>query len=444
MDLLLGIDLGTSYFKLGLFDKDLRLRGLGRQAVPVTGPLPRQEVAVDAFWQILRRGLDEALAAAGAAAGDIAALSWSAQANSFQLLDGAGTPLTPFLLWTDTRQPVLPEPLRQLNQHPDFLATTGIGTGLGTGAAVSKLFWFRHETPDCWARAARVLTLADYLSWSLTGCRSGDAGTASLLGLMDQQRLAWWPKALAAAGLRAEQLVQPLRPGTLVGPVSPAGAARLGLKAGIPVVAGSLDHHAAALGAGLGERAPVSESTGTVLACVAMCDRYEPRTGLCTLPGVEPGTWVQLAFDNNGAGVLEWYRRTYAPDMSFKELDRLAAAVPPDCDGLTALPQAHKQPGLDGFTNRQAAHGHGHYARAIMTSTTDTLGVLLDRLSPAGRPDKVVATGGGAHSPFWLQLKRERLGLDIFPAECSEPACRGAALLAARAATAPQAQWQLQ
>ena len=433
MGLLLGIDLGTSYFKLGLFDTDLRLRGLGRQPVPVAGPPPRQEVAVDAFWRTLRRGLDEALAAAGALAGDIGALSWSSQANSFLLLDGADTPLTPFLLWTDSRQPVLPEALRQLNRHPDFLATTGIGTGVGTASAVAKLAWFQRESPACWSRAARVLTLADYLAWSLTGRRRGDAGTASLLGLMDQRSLAWWPEALAAAGLREDQLATPLRPGTPIGPVTPEGAARLGLTAGIPVVAGSLDHHAAALGAGLGERAPVCESTGTVLACVAMCDRYQPREGLCTLPGVEPGTWAQLAFDGNGAGVLEWYRRTFAPETSFKELDRLAAAVPPDCDGLAARPLPHLQPGLDGFVNRRASHGHGHYARAIMTATADTLGVLLDRLCPGARPRRVVATGGGAHSPFWLQLKRERLGLDIFPADCPEPACRGAALLAARA-----------
>ena len=435
MGLLLGIDLGTSYFKLGLFDNELRLRGLGRQPVPVTGPLPRQEVAIDAFWRTLRSGLDEALAAAGASPGDIIALSWSSQANSFLLLDGADTPLTPFLLWTDSRQPVLPEALRQLNRHPDFLATTGIGTGLGAGSAVTKLAWFQRESPACWSRAARVLTISDYLAWSLTGRWCGDAGTASLLGLMDQRRLVWWPEALSAAGLREDLLVTPLRPGTLIGPVTPAGSVQLGLTAGIPLAAGSLDHHAAALGAGLGTRAPVSESTGTVLACVAMCDRYQPREGLCTLPGVEPGAWTQLAFDNNGAGVLEWYRRTFAPDTSFAELDRLAATVPPDCDGLAARPLPHLQPGLDGFANRRPTHGHGHYARAIMTATADSLGVLLDRLCPAARPARVVATGGGAHSPFWLQLKRERLGLDIFPADCPEPACRGAALLAARAGT---------
>ena len=65
------------------------------------------------------------------------------------------------------------------------------------------------------------------------------------------------------------------------------------------------------------------------------------------------------------------------------------------------------------------------------TAGRDIASIELTRLC---RPGAVVATGGGAHSPFWLNLKRERLGINIFPAACPEPACRGAALLAAQVA----------
>ena len=44
MDLLLGIDLGTSYFKLALFDRSLVLRGLGRIAVPTREDGDRREL----------------------------------------------------------------------------------------------------------------------------------------------------------------------------------------------------------------------------------------------------------------------------------------------------------------------------------------------------------------------------------------------------------------
>ncbi len=434
MDLLLGIDLGTSYFKLALFDRSLVLRGLGRIAVPTREDGDRRELDPEAFWQTLRTGLAQALAAAGAQAADIRGLSWSSQANSFLLLDADQTPLTPLILWTDRRGTTLPGPIRQLAERPDYVAVTGIGTGTGPNTAFAKLLWFQAEEPGVWTRADRFLTISDYLAFSLTGTFQGDAGTASLLGGMDQQTLAWWPEALRAVNLDASRLSTPLRPGTRLGRVTAAGAARLGLPAGIPVAAGSLDHHAASLGAGLGNGADVSESTGTVLACIGLTDTYRPRAGICFLPGLRPGTYAMLAFDNNGAGVLEWYQRTFAPNLTFRELDQLAESVPADCDGLVARPLPHLQPGLTGFDHRRDAHGPGHYARAIMTATTDKLGELLDRLSPERRPGAAVATGGGAHSPFWLNLKRERLGINIFPAACPEPACRGAALLAARVA----------
>src|SRR6185295_8449890 len=99
MALLLGIDLGTSYFKVGLFDETGALRGLGRVAVEKQSPAPgRSELAVDEFWRLLRRGLAEALTQAGATAREIAALSYSSQASTFVLLDRNDTPLTPFVM----------------------------------------------------------------------------------------------------------------------------------------------------------------------------------------------------------------------------------------------------------------------------------------------------------------------------------------------------------
>ncbi len=432
MSLLLGIDLGTSYFKVGLFDRNLEIQGLGRVAVRTRVEGPRRELPTEDFWQCLRSALEQALEQAGADPGRIAALSYSSQANSFLLLDRGNRPLTPLVLWPDSRQPDPPPGPRALQERDDFGDITGMGGPLGPGSAVTKLFWWQRQQPERWREAARFLTISDYLSWSLTGRLAGDAGTGALLALLDQRSLDWWEPALAAAGLRRDQMARPLRPGTLVAPLSAEGASRLGLPPGCPLVAGTLDHHAAALGAGLGQAAEVSVSIGTVLACVAQARQYRPRPEVFHLPGVAPGTHALLAYDNNGAGVLEWYHATQAPELDFKHLDELAAAVPPDCDGLRALPQAHLRPGLTGFEGRRPGHGPGQYARAIMTSVADTLGMLLERLDVEQRPPRAVATGGGAHSSFWLELIRERLKLDIRAARCAEPACRGAAMLARR------------
>jgi xylulokinase len=70
--------------------------------------------------------------------------------------------------------------------------------------------------------------------------------------------------------------------------------------------------------------------------------------------------------------------------------------------------------------------------RAILESTAESLAALVRRLSSTtGRPVRILATGGGARSDLWLQIKADRLGTEMVRTACPEPACRGAAMLAA-------------
>ena len=128
MQLVLGIDLGTSYFKLGLFDREGELRGLGRVAVaPDVGDGSRCELPVERFWSHLAEALSQALAQAGAKAADVRALAYSSQANSFVLLDRRDEPLTPLILWTDARATPPDAAVEDLWGRSDFLPATGVG-----------------------------------------------------------------------------------------------------------------------------------------------------------------------------------------------------------------------------------------------------------------------------------------------------------------------------
>jgi sugar (pentulose or hexulose) kinase len=78
--------------------------------------------------------------------------------------------------------------------------------------------------------------------------------------------------------------------------------------------------------------------------------------------------------------------------------------------------------------------GHGHYVRAILESIAAG---LYDRLLHAGSgtaPARVVATGGGARSDLWLQIKADMTGATFVRAPVEEPAAFGAAIMAAHAA----------
>lgn len=116
MNCFLGIDLGTSYFKAGIFDENGSLLGLGRHAVGKRFPVFREEKAspatrdavgcelpVAVFWDTLQCCVSGAVRHAGISPREVSALSYSSQANSFILLDEADHPLTPFILWPDER-----------------------------------------------------------------------------------------------------------------------------------------------------------------------------------------------------------------------------------------------------------------------------------------------------------------------------------------------------
>ena len=299
---------------------------------------------------------------------------------------------------------------------------------------MAKLRWVQKNRPALWRRVAGFRTISDYLTQSLTGRAVGDQGAAALLGLWNLPSHDWWDEALAATGLERSQMAHLLPPGSLAGPITHAAEDLLGLPNGIPLAVGSLDHHIAALGAGLGHLAEIGESTGTVLACLRRSRELRLRAGCCAGAGIDGTSYYLLAFDGNGAAVLEWYQQEHAPQHTIDQLISLAEKAPPGCDGLSAAPQADQHPGLEGFSGIRPEHDHGHFVRAIMESTAASLARLIDCLCPEGRPERILATGGGARSRLWLEIMSARTGSKLLPADCEEPACRGAAMLAARAA----------
>lgn len=434
MELVLGIDLGTSYFKLGLFDRAGNLCGIGRVLVEKdTGDGNRCELPVGRFWSLLRRGLTLACEQAQARPEDIKAIAYSSQANSFVLLGEDNQPLTDLILWPDSRAEELDIRVQNLWQRNDFVEKTGLGLDCSAQYCLSKLCWFQKHQPDMWASVNRIMTISDYLTFALTGDTAGDMGTASLLGLWDIQKQKWWQQALQSLGLSGELFSTPLNAGTVVGGTNLDSQKLLGLKAGIPFAIGSIDHHVAAIGAGIGRIADFSESTGTVLACLNYSKKYDPRLGCCIGSGLN-NDYYQLAFNDNGAAALEWYQKQHAPNLSLDELLKMAESIEVGSDGLIARARCNQYEGFKGFENISSLHRHGHFIRAITESVALDLAKLVDSLCLNNRPKRIVATGGGAQSELWLKIKADLLGTTFITTNYQEPACAGAAMFAAVAA----------
>jgi xylulokinase len=183
--------------------------------------------------------------------------------------------------------------------------------------------------------------------------------------------------------------------GTPVGKCTPDGAARLGLSATTHFSVGGLDHHMAAMGAGIYGTNNISESTGTVLAAVESMDQYKPKVQICVAPGLHDHHFFSMAFDANGAGALEQYQKTQAPEYSIEAL-----LENPSSDVI-----------------------------AILGSTAASLGNIVQKLNSNG---DIISTGGGARSKLWVQIKADTLNRSFVIPACNEAACLGAAMIAAK------------
>jgi sugar (pentulose or hexulose) kinase len=439
-DLYAGFDLGTTFFKVGLYTACGKQMGMGRRAfVKDEDAEGRCTVPVCRFLETIAAAFQDALLQAGATPADIKGVSYCSQANTFLLLDSRDKPLTPLIVWPDLRAAPLSEQMIALTATDRFLEQSGQGI-VAAETMLAKLDWLRRNEPELWGRAARIVTISDYLSLLLTGHFIGDSGTASLTGLWDLQQNRWNQKVLKFLELEACQLPELHRPGALTVGVDKSGAAWLGIPEGTPFTIGALDHHAAALGGGIGRWAPVSVSFGTSLVCFRFEDGYRPAQGSCLGPATDPGRFYRIAFCAPGASAMDWYQRDYASHASIEELLTSAEHTPPGCDGLCAVSENGTIRFLKSeITNHKSkinelpdTHGTGHQVRAVMELTGRNTAKLLNDLgamasAPASR---ILAVGGAARSDLWMQVVEQTSGVAVSPARPADTAARGAAMFA--------------
>jgi len=432
MGYFLGIDLGTSYFKAGLFDADGSLKGLGRLPVnKETGKANSCELPVPVFLNTLYNCIGKAIKSAGISSREILALSYSSQANSFILLNGNDIPLTPLILWPDKRAKDTSLVEKVFGNDPELFRRTGLGSVPGREFSITKMNRLQKEEPRTWERLNSLLSISDYLSFLLTGNKFSDVSTASLSGLLDVTECNWISPYLESFSIDQESLPSLCRTGSLTGTLTKTGAELFGLCPGIACYAGALDHHCAAIGAGLPANNYISESTGTVLSCVSYTNFFHPVPMRFIAPGLTPGHYFQMAFNDNGAKSLEWYREKFAPELSIAGLLELAGRVEKGCGGLKAKSCVFQYEGKKGFENVKPGHTHGHFIRAILESVSVSLAGLVDSVKYPGVNNGVISTGGGAQSRLWTEIKAETLKTKFFLPECNETACLGAALIAA-------------
>ncbi len=454
MDLLLGLDVGTTSVKAGLFDAPGACLAAAAEEYRLDHPGPdRAELDPETYWRAARVAIRRTMAAAGAGRDDVAALAVSSQGETVVPVDAAGRALGPALVWLDNRALAESQDIADALGEARIYDVTGVPSVVPTWSACKILWWRRHE-PDLFAATRRFLLVEDLLLHRLTGRFVTEGGVHCTSLLFDIRANAWWDEMLDVVGIDAARLPELVRPGDVVGGLSPAAADALGLSQRVQVVAGGMDQGAGAVGVGNVRAGMVSESTGGALTLQASVPRHDgdPRRQTPVYVHSAPGMYLYCPVCPTGGMALTWFRDQFGGEevaragrdgvSAYDLLTALAAEVPPGSEGLLMLPhlmgafspeyEPEARGAFYGFTLR---HGKGHFVRAVLEAVAFMLRRNLELLAGAGATaDEIRSHGGGARSPLWNQVKADVCGRPVLTLEGDDAAIRGDAMLAGVAA----------
>ena len=433
--LTLGIDLGTSSVKAALLDDDDRVLATASQPLTLSHPHPGfSEQDPEDWFRATCAAIDELHAGHAAALAEVAAIGLSGQMHGATLLDAEGRVLRPCILWNDGRSALQCEALTR--GWPELKAVTG--NLAMPGFTAPKLMWVREHEPEVFARVARVLLPKAWLRWRLCGEQVEDLSDASGTLWLDVGRRAWSDAALAATGMRREQMPRLVEGSEPAGELAPEWVRRWGFRRAPLLAGGAGDNAAGAVGVGVGAvragDAFVSLGTSGVFWVTTGWFAPAPERAVHAFCHALPGLWHQMGVVLSAASSLRWW----AGIAGRSETELLAELdddmTPPACSFAPYL-GGERTPhndagaraafiGLDSTTDRPAM------TAAVLEGVCHALRDAQQALADAGSsPREADLIGGGARSPLWSQWLADVLGITLHQVADSDV---GAALGAAR------------
>jgi len=426
-DLLLGVDIGTLGVKGELVAPSGRVVATARLEHGCLYPRPDGcEQDMDTNWWLNPAAvIRQLLQAAHVRPEQIKAVGVSGLFPALGPTDEHGTPLRGAILYSDNRS--APE-AEELNAD--------LGLFLTTEELTPKLVWFLRHEPELASRMRMFFDAPHYLVYRLCGAYVTDTILAGLYGaIYHSPSASWRPEICARYGIPVGILPEVHPPARIVGTVHADAARRTGLAVGTPVLTGMPDLVASLIGAGAVRTSESVAYYGTAgLVPVMKQDLMEAiwhpfpheERGEVALDGY---LFNRPAYSLSVGGGLQWFRDAFARQeleterrgglSAYAQLDQLAAAVPPGCEGLLMLPylQGQRSPDFDPwatgvFFGLKASHDRAALYRAMLESFGYTIRHGLEAGYPQGHPlHRLVATGGGARSPLWRQIVSDITGI---------------------------------
>lgn len=452
MNLLIGLDIGTTAEKIALFDSTGKMLGVSTQEYDLITPKVNYvECEPEIYWDAFKAGLRDIKSQFNFSKDDTYALSISAQGETLFFTDRAGTPLRNAIVWMDNRAMDEADSLKQKFGDEECYRVTGQVSFEACWPA-SKILWVKNHERNIFDKTEMFALIEDWFIFRMTGKWITEGSLVCSSTYWDIIKKKYWPEMLEFLGVDESKLPEVHESGEVVGKILPEIADELGVGYEFTVCSGCLDQVASAIGAGNIKAGMFSENIGAALAICVPVDKpvFDPARKMPLHYFAVPDMYMIHTFTNGGM-TLRWFRDKFCQlemaaakntgDDPYDYLSKEASKVSPGSDGLVMLP--HLSGSLAPDVNSKAKgvwfgftlqHTKAHFIRSIMESTGYIIKRNIDALADMGiKVEKVRSMGGGSKSPVWNQIKCDILSVPITTVKTKEAAAMGAAILAGKA-----------
>ena len=450
MSYLLGIDIGTSGTKTLICDHRGRVKATATADHDIAAPKPgwSQQDPLQ-WWQATCKATKAVLRKSKIKADQVTAVGLSGQMHGSVFLAGDEKPLRPAILWNDQRTAAECDQIEKRAGGRRKLINM-VGNPALTGFTAPKILWVRKHEPRVYDKTKHILLPKDYIRYCMTDEYATEVGDASGTLLLDVKKRKWNRKLIDLLKIDPALLPRCYESHEVSGVLTRQAAARLGLKPGTPVVGGSGDQPAGAVGNGIAASGIVSATLGTSGVVFAHADKptYDPKGRVHTMCAAVAGKWCVFGCMLAAGGSFQWFRNHMSTvelaEAKKKKCDpyelliEQATRAAPGCEGLFFLPYLtgercpYPNPNArGGWIGLTARHDRPAMIRSLLEGVTYGMADALQIMQQMGLAIRTVRlSGGGARSRFWRQLQADIYDKPVATINAQEGPAYGVALLA--------------
>lgn len=443
------VDQGTTGTTVCLLDEQAVV--VGRGYTPVRPGFPRPgwvEQDPEQLWRSVVEAVQAALADAGRAPSDLAALGITNQRETTLVWDRrTSTPVYPAIVWQDRRTAVHCERLAA-DGHGPWVADRS-GLVLDPYFSATKLAWILAHDPELRRRAGRgelaAGTVDSWLIWRLTGGATHvtDITNASRTQLLHLATGRWDDDLLGLFEIPDDLLPTVVPSSRVYATTDPA--AFLGVR--VPIAAAVGDQQAALFAQGCHAPGQAKNTYGTGSFVLVNTGVTVPgpesaraagllRTAAYQLDGQPVRYALEGAILSTGSAVA-WLRDGLGIVGDVAETAALAASLAGN-DGvyfvpaLAGLGAPHWDPRARGtLLGLTRGTSRAHLARAVLEGIAYRTRDVVEAMAAAGfAVTELRADGGAARNAWLMQFQADVLGIDVDVPDNIETTALGSAYLA--------------